>query len=119
MTPAQAVLAAAEHPEGVTGVFRFEIRRTDHQDGLLFLDSEWDYRDQRCLALEVPPLVEQALKRKLGTDSIISLVGKTVRVSGTAKRVTVWFYVNDVRTNKYYYQTHVSVRDLSQVEILP
>jgi hypothetical protein len=113
------MLAAAEHPDGITGVFRFVVRRTDHQDGFLYVDSERDYRDPRCLVLEVPPLVEQELMRNLGTDSISTLVGKTVRVSGTAKRVTIWIFVNGLKSDKYYYQTHIPIRDLSQLEILP
>ena len=120
LTPFQAILSAAERPEeGVTGVFRMEVRGGGRQDDFLYLNSEADYRDQRCLTLALPQSAALALEHKLGGDPTVALKGKTLRVTGTAKRTTIGFRNNGVMTDKYYYQTHVLITDPSQISIVP
>jgi hypothetical protein len=86
---------------------------------MLYLNSEGDYRDQRCLTVALTPPVAQALEAALGADPVVALRGKSVRVVGTAQRVTVWFYSNGRRTDKYYYQTQIQIGDISQISVLP
>lgn len=112
-------MAAAEKDEGVTGVFRFEVKGAGRQDGWLYLNSEIDYRDQRCLTLALTPPAAQALEATLGQDPVVALKGKSVRAVGTAQRITVWFISNGIRTDKYYYQTQIRIRDISQIRVLP
>jgi len=119
LTPIQAILAAAEKEEGVTGVFRFEVKGAGRQGGLLYLRSETDYRDQRCLTLALMPPAAQALEAALGQDPVVAMKGKSIRATGTAQRITIWFFSNGIRTDKYYYQTQIRIRDISQVRILP
>ena len=118
LTPIQAIVAAAERPEGVTGTFLMEVRRGDREDDTLYLNSEKDYCDQRCLTIAIPKDVASALERKVEGDPAVALKGKKIRVTGTAKRKTVWFYYMKVRSDKYYYQTHVQITDASQISIV-
>ena len=119
LTPFQAILSAAERPEeGVTGVFRMEVRGGGRQDDFLYLNSETDYRDQRCLTLALPQSAALALEHKLGGDPVVALKGKTLRVTGTAKRTTIVFRSNGVAAG-YYYQTHVLITDSAQISIVP
>ncbi|PZR76954.1 MAG: hypothetical protein DLM73_01025 [Chthoniobacterales bacterium] len=119
LTPIQAIVAAAERPEGVTATFQMEVRRGDREDGTLYLNSEEDYRDQRCLTIALTGDVASELERKVGGDPALALKGKKIRVTGTAKRKTVWFYFMKVKSDKYYYQTHVQITDASQISIVP
>jgi hypothetical protein len=119
LTPAQAILAVAERPEGVTGTFKMEIRGGGRQNDWLYLNSEADYRDQRCLVIALPNDVALELERRIGGDPAVLLKGKTIRVSGTAMRTTIWFIVNGQTTDKYYYQTQVRLTDASQLIIIP
>ncbi len=119
LTPVQAVLGAAERPEGVTGTFRLEVRGAGRQDDFLFLDSEADYRDQRCLVITLPKRVALDLQRQVGGDPAVVMKGKTIRVTGTAERVKIVFVANAVMTDKYYYQTQVRLSDVSQLVIVP
>jgi hypothetical protein len=119
LTPTQAILAAAERPEGVTGTFKMEVRSGGRQGDLLYLDSEADYRDQRCLVIALPQDVALDLQRRVAGDPVAVLKGKSIRVSGTAKRTTIWFFSNGVRTDKYYYQTQVRLTDISQIRVIP
>ena len=112
-------MAAAEiAPGGVSGVFELHIKSTGRQGGIIYLNSETDYRDQRCLTLAIDPIVARGFIQEYGEEPDIYLKNKTVRVSGEAQRVKIWFNSKGKRTEKYYYQTHVSVTNESQIEVL-
>ena len=113
--PFDAILGAATHPEGVKGIFTIEVRSTDRKGDWLYLNSEADMRDQRCLTIAIPPAVDSALRQALGGDPADVLRGRLVQATGTAKRVTIWLLANGVRTNSYYYQTHIIVEDPSRI----
>jgi hypothetical protein len=116
--PVQAVqLAAAAAPDGVPGVFALQVQATGTQDGFTYLNSELDYRDQRCLTVAITPDAAQQLEAKLGGPAIIALKGKLILVKGTAARTRVDFITDGKPTGKYYYQTHVRVTDPGQIQI--
>jgi hypothetical protein len=109
MTPMQAIFAAAEHTEGVSGIFTFEVKGSGRGDGRLYLNSEPDYRDQRCLTVSIASPVETELRSQLGGDPAVVLKGKRIRVDGRAQRVTIWFFIKGVKTDFYYYQTQIDL----------
>ncbi|HEY5551912.1 MAG TPA: hypothetical protein VIK52_08485 [Opitutaceae bacterium] len=115
--PVEAIFGAAGSPEGLNGIFRMEVRNATRQGDWLYLYSETDYRDQRCLTIAIPLPIARDLETLVGGDPAVLLKGRIVRVSGTAKRTTIWFFANGVRTESYYYQTHVIVRELAQFEV--
>ncbi len=118
-TPMQAVQHAAERaPEGFAGIFEFKVRATGADAGLIFLNSEQDYRDQRTLTVAVSPAAAASLEVRLGKPPREALIGQTVRVSGIAHRATIWLTANGRRTDKYYYQTHVDVSSADQIELI-
>lgn len=111
-------MAAGSAPRGVMGVFKLHVRATGEQDGRLYLNSEEDYRDQRNVAIEIPPAAAKQLSEQLGADPLVALKDKDLLVAGVAQRVTIYFYDNDGRrTDKYYYQTHVRVYNPQQIVI--
>lgn len=115
--PRAAVIAAADHP--ISGVFRLQVRGAGRQDRRLFLNSESDYRDPRCLTIAIPGDVAEALGATLGGDPVVILKGKTIRVNGRAERVMIRFSENAAAPpNAYYFQTHVRIEDISQIEVL-
>src|SRR5687768_8168558 len=85
--PAQAVIAAAERP--ISGTFMMNVKGSGRQDDRLFLNSEADYRDQRCLTIQVPKDVATELQAKLAGAPAVILKGRKIRVSGTAQRVQI------------------------------
>jgi hypothetical protein len=120
VTPRQAIERAADAaPAGVDGTFTLQVRAVGVQDGILYLNSERDYRDQRNLSIDIPPSVAAALLAKYGSPPMTFLMGKHIAVTGQARRVTIWFQCDGKATDKYYYQTHVELHDASQIEILP
>lgn len=118
-TPRQAVERAAEIAPGVvSGVFVMTVRATGREEGVLFLNSEQDYRDQRCLTIEVPMAMARALEDKYGALPDIFLAGKKIAVSGYAQRVKIVFFSKGEPTEKYYYQTHLRLASPDQLQLL-
>jgi hypothetical protein len=116
LTPAQAVINAAETTAGVSGVFEMVVRSTGREGGYLFLNSELDYRDPRNLTIDVSPSVELALESRLGAPVESAVSKRAIAVRGTAKKTRVNFVSDGRPTGKYYFQTHLrveSARDLT------
>jgi hypothetical protein len=122
ITPIEAVMRAAEaattKERVVRGVFEMTVRGSGRQDSMAYLNSEVDYRDQRALTLAILPRAQAALQELYGTDVVNALKGKRLRVSGTAERVTIWFYSNGRRTEKYYFQTHIGIHRADQITVI-
>jgi hypothetical protein len=116
--PAEAIqLAAAAAPDGVPGTFAMRVRATGKKDGFVYLNSEPDYRDQRCLTIAIAPEAARELTARFGADPASALKDKDILVTGEATRTTVWFVERGKRTGKYYYQTHVAVTEPDQLQI--
>lgn len=116
LSPAQAVINAAETPAGVSGVFEMVVRSTGRDGGMLFLNSELDYRDPRNLTIVVPPAVERALEDRLGGPVEPAILKRTIAARGTARKTKTIFLSEGRPTDKYYFQTHLrlgSARDLT------
>lgn len=114
--PAEAVRAANANPgSGIRGTFVITVRAIGRQDGRTYLNSELDYRDQRCLTVEMTDAVASKLEEQIGAP-IQSLKDQRILVAGQARRVKIVFR-NDQGADSgyYYYQTHVSVTDPAQI----
>lgn len=94
------------------------VKGTGRVGSDIYLNSEKDYRDQRCLTLAIHRNAVSGFVQKYGKEPDIYLKNKTVLVSGEARRVKIWFMSNGEKTNSYYYQTQVLVTSESQIEVL-
>lgn len=121
IVPPQAIQLAAEAaPRGVPGVFALYVKATGTQNDFIYLNSELDYRDQRCLTIAIHPSTSKQLEAMLGASPLIAFKGKNILVKGAAIRTKIGFFLPDgKRTDEYYYQTHVNVTDPRQIEIRP
>ena len=116
LSPAQAVMNAAEMPGGIGGVFEMVVRATGRQGRFLYLNSEADYRDPRNLTIAIAPPEERALAERLGGPVETTILRKVVAVRGVAKKTRIDFTADGRPTGKYYFQTHLnlaSARDLT------
>lgn len=119
IAPFEAIQLAADDPaHGVTGVFEFEVRGSGRDRKFVYLNSEVDYRDQRCLTVTLTRGNAAALGKRLGLSPRDELIGKRIRVHGTAKRQQIIITNSGRRTGLYYYQTHIYVGDPDQIELL-
>jgi len=120
LTPEEAVFAATEAGprNGVRGVFEMPVQRAEAVGRRFFLNSQQDYRAQGNLSVAIHPVALKAVRERFGDDLSQAFLGRTVRVSGRAERVRVDLLDNGHRTGRYYYQTHVTVFDPRQIEVL-
>lgn len=119
-TPREAVMLAADAaPKGVPGVYELTVTATGESRGVVFLNSEEDYRDQRNITVVISPTMRAFYTEKFGEDPIEYFKGKRISVRGIARRVRIDFVDNEGQpTGKYYYQTHIQVRypkDISEL----
>ena len=113
----EIIRAAAEAaPEGVDGVFTLKIVAAGKQRESVYLNTQEDYRDQRSVTIAVHPRVIPQVIAKYGSSPQEYFIGKTIKVNGRAKRTKITFYSKGIATNKYYYQTHIRLLDISQIQ---
>lgn len=109
---------AESAPEGVYGEFTFYIQATGEQREIVYLNTEMDYRDQRNVTIALHPKILSQLENKYGDSPKDFFVGKSVFVEGYARRVRIAFLSEGRPTGKYYYQTHIRVIDITQIELV-
>jgi len=127
ITPAEAIARANNDPQyGVRGQFLMEVKAIGRSEGYSYLNSEVDYRDQRCLTIAMPDDVAEKLERKFGIP-IKDLKGRKILIMGVAKRVRILFVPEGESINRftsrreigkmqYYYQTQIRVSSPTQIE---
>ena len=119
IAPALAVMAAADSaPRGYPGRFGFVVRRADMVGRRLFLNSYPDYRDQRNLSVAIAPSVLATLRAKHGDDLRAAFMGRSILDVGEARRERIDFTVAGRPSGKYYFQTHVAVTRVEQIQIV-
>jgi hypothetical protein len=120
ITPEQAVLmAAASAPRGVRAVVALQVMAVGRQNGITYLNSQADYRDQRNVSIAIRPEVLREVETKFGGPLDQTAYGKRLRVEGAAERVTIWFLGEDGRpSDKYYYQTHIRIVNAAQLQLI-
>jgi hypothetical protein len=117
LTPQQAVMGAAASRTGIQGLFVLTVRASGRQ-GLLYLNSERDYRDPRNLSIDIVPEVERQLGKRLNGPVEQMLRGRRIVVRGTARKTRINFISNGRPSGKYYYQTHLQLNDARNLTLL-
>ena len=117
LSPAQAVINAAEMPAGVGGVFELVVRASGRQSNLLYLNSEADYRDPRNLSIVVTSTEERALEQRLGAPVQDAVRNKLIAVRGVARKTRIDFIADGKPTGKYYFQTHLNLRSARDLTV--
>ncbi len=112
------MLAADAAPKMVPGIFIIRVQASARIDGELFLNSELDYRDPRCLSIRIRPDALPGLQARYGPDVGDALSDEVILVRGYARQVRIDFIERGMPTGKFYYQTHVVVTDASRVETM-
>ncbi|MEZ5816386.1 MAG: toll/interleukin-1 receptor domain-containing protein [Hyphomicrobiaceae bacterium] len=113
-----AVAAAAASETGVSGPFRMVVRSTGEEPDTLWLCSEADYRDPRCLSVAIRGAARQALVAKHGRGFGDAYQGRTIVVDGVARKQRIDFISGGKPTGHYYFQTHVDVDDPGLIRLM-
>ena len=115
----EIIKAAAESaPKGVPGQYALQIVATGSQGQYVYLNTEKDYRDQRSITVALHPKVIAQLSAKYGMPPQEYFVNKAIVVNGKAQRVKIVLLSGGKPTGKYYYQTHIRLMDISQLQVV-
>jgi hypothetical protein len=90
LTPAEAISrAGAPSLKPVRAVFQFKVRSAAKTRYGYYLSSEKDFRSPGNLAIAIKASAMPRLTQKYGEDLKAVLVGKTVKVIGVVRHITV------------------------------
>lgn len=103
-------------PQTVPGLFSLQIKNAAKVGSMLYLNTEYDYRDRRNVSIVLTP----AVLKQFATDypdqqPELYFLGRNIVVNGAASRQTIWFYADGKKTEKYYFQTHIPVWYTGQI----
>ena len=111
--------AAEAAPKSVRGEYVLNIQASGVHRDMLYLNTELDYRDPRCVTISISPQVFKILRKRHAEYATDYYIGKKVIVNGNARRVTIGVSPEGKPPWKYYYyQTHIYVSNLSQLSVL-
>ena len=90
LTPAQAISrAAASSPKPVRALFQFRIESAAKTSSGYYLDSEKNFRSASNLGVAIRESAMPGLTKKYGADLKSAFVGKTVKIIGEVRRLSV------------------------------
>jgi hypothetical protein len=90
LTPAQAVSqAAAASPKPVRALFQFRVENAAKARDGYYLDSEKNFRSPSNLGIAIRASAMPALTKKYGADLKSAFMGRTVKIIGQVRRVSV------------------------------
>jgi hypothetical protein len=90
LTPAQAISrAAAASPKPVRALFQLKVQNAAKSRDGYYLDSEKDFHSAANLGVAIRASAMPGLTKKFGPDLKSALVGKTIKIIGQARCVSV------------------------------
>lgn len=110
--------AKRRFPEGVIGTFQIPIKATGSQNGIIYLNSDLDYRDPKNITLALAPSTIEVFSKTYNSSPELYFKNKILEVTGKVERIKIYVFKNGKRTKKYYFQTHIRVTSIAQIRVL-
>ena len=98
-------------PKSVPGLFSLTVKASGRINGIIYLNTELDYRDRRNVSIVLLPEYQKAFIDEYGVEADILLMNKNIMVNSAAQQRKITFTTND----KYYFQTHIPVKNMKQI----
>jgi hypothetical protein len=90
LAPAQAISrAAAASPKPVRAVFQFRVESAAKSRDGYYLDSDKNFRSASNLGVAIRASAMPGLTKKYGGDLKSAFVGKTIKIIGEVRRISV------------------------------
>ncbi len=102
----------------VKGVFEFTIRASGKEKNKGYLNSNLNYRTKYNLTIVLSKHIRKRLTEKYGKDPLDFFIGKKVRVKGEAKKAKIHKIENKKVTNLVYFQSHIVLDTIKNIEIV-
>jgi hypothetical protein len=102
----------------VKGVFELTVNGTGSDKKWGYLNSSKNYRIKNNLTIKLSKHIVKRLSKKYGQNPLEYLKGKTIRVKGQANKVKIHKVENGKSTNLVYFQSHVVLEAINNIEIV-
>lgn len=90
LSPAQAIsAAAAQSPKPVRALFQLKVASAAKSRDGYYLDSDRNFRSPSNLGIAIRASAMPGLTKKYGADLKTAFVGKTIKVIGEVRRLSV------------------------------
>lgn len=110
------VMSEQSAPAVVPGLFSLEIKNAAKVGKVVYLNTEYDYRDRRNVTVALTAkMLEEFATLYPDQKPEQYFIGKTIVVNGAASRQTIWFISEGKASEKYYFQTHIPVWQTGQI----
>lgn len=110
------VLSEQAAPQTVPGLFSLQINNAAKVGSMVYLNTEYDYRDRRNVSIVLTPeVLKEFAAQYPDQQPELYFLGRSIVVNGAASRQTVWFFSQGKQTEKYYFQTHIPVWYAGQI----
>lgn len=110
--------AKRRYPEGVRGTFQISIKASGNHGGVIFLNSDVDYRDPKNITVVLEPSTIESFSKIYNASPDSYFINKTIEVKGKVERIKIYRYTKARRTGEYYFQTHIKVTSIDQISVL-
>jgi hypothetical protein len=110
--------AKRRYPEAVRGTFQIPIKATGSQNGVVYLNSNLDYREPTNITLALAPSTIEAFSNTYKISPDLYFINKILEVTGKVERIRIYLYKNGKRTRKFYFQTHIRIFSINQIRVL-
>ncbi len=110
--------ADRRYPEGVRGTFQIPIKASGSVRGIIYLNSDLDYREPSNISIVLSPVIVESVSNTYGSSPDLYFIDKTIEITGKVERVKVHYFKNGKRTKKYYFQTHIKVDSIDNIRVL-
>jgi len=110
--------AKRRFPEPVRGTFQIPIKATGIKNGVVYLNSNLDYREPTNITLALATSTIEAFTNYYNSSPDLYFKNKMLEVTGKVERIKIYMYKNGKRTKKYYFQTHIRVISIEQIRVL-
>ncbi len=102
----------------VKGVFEMKIRAGGEDKRWVYLNSNFNYRTKYNLTIKFSKNIRKRLTKKYGNDPLKFFIGKKIRVKGEAKKIKIHKIENGKVTNLVYFQSHVILDAIKNIEVI-
>ncbi|MFC3034019.1 hypothetical protein ACFOEE_16015 [Pseudoalteromonas fenneropenaei] len=111
-------VAAEQYPQKLAVESELLIQKVGEQFGAYYLNTELDHRDPRNISIDIPVKLVAEFKQLHQVTLEEYYTGKRVRVIGELEQAMICFHRGGCELNRYYYQTHIQVTSLAQIQLM-
>ncbi|GLS24966.1 hypothetical protein [Marinibactrum halimedae] len=108
--------AKKNYPKAFEGEVYFKVESIGFDDGVMFLNSEDDYRSKNNLSVVISPELKKQVYKRFGKEPRKTILKKTIKAKGPVSLFKVHYYSRGGLM--FYYQLRMYIHSMDDFEVL-